>query len=114
MDDVLNWVSGPDGAGFYVGKLNGQPITGVAMIQHNKSYAWVGLYFCEEEHRGKGYAFKTWKVARASLNPEINVGLGAVVSAASLYEREGLDSKELGSRLSTTSLFHPFLKHTRI
>lgn len=89
MDDELNWVAGPEGAGVYVGELNGERVTGVAMIQHNDTYGWVGLYFCEEEHRGKGFAFKTWKTARAAIDPKVNLGLDAVVSAAPLYEREG-------------------------
>lgn len=93
MDDILMWVSGPDGAGVYVGELDGEPVTGVGMIQHSDSYAWVGLYYCKPEHRGKGYAFKTWQVARAVLdeaaNPHLNLGLDAVVSASSLYETQG-------------------------
>ena len=89
MDDELSWAAGPEGAEVYVGELNGKNITGVAMIQHNNTYGWVGLYFCEEEHRGKGYAFKTWKTARAAIDPKVNLGLDAVVSAAPLYEREG-------------------------
>ena len=89
MDDELYWVAGSERIGIYVGELNGQKVTGVAMIQHNDTYGWIGLYFCEEEHRGKGLAFKTWKTARAAIDPKINLGLDAVVSAASLYEREG-------------------------
>ncbi len=92
MDDVLIWEAGPEGAGVYVGKLNGRPITGVAMIQHNQSYAWVSLYIISVKKSivaRASYSFKTWKVARASLNPGTNLGLDTVVSAASLYEREG-------------------------
>ena len=89
MDDELYWVAGSKSVGIYVGELNGQKVTGVAMIQHNDSYGWVGLYFCEEKHRGKGLAFKTWKTARAAIDPKLNLGLDAVVSAAPLYEREG-------------------------
>lgn len=90
MDDELFWIAGPhEGAGIYVGELNGELITGVAMLQHNDTYGWVGFYFCEEEHRGKGFAFKTWKTARAAIDPKINLGLDAVVSVAPLYEREG-------------------------
>ena len=89
MDHELNWAVGPEGVGMYIGRLNGKPITGVGMFQHNNSYAWVGLYFCEEEHRGKGFAFKTWKVARAALKPNSNVGLDAMVTAAHLYEKDG-------------------------
>ena len=89
MDDELDWIAGPEGKGVYVGELNGQKVTGVGMIQHNDSYGWVGMYFCEEEHRGKGLAFKTWKTARAAIDPKLNLGLDGIVSKAHLYEREG-------------------------
>ena len=89
MDDELDWIAGPEGKGVYVGELNGQKVTGVAMIQHNDSYGWVGMYFCEEEHRGKGLAFKTWKTVRAAIDPKLNLGLDGIVSKAHLYEREG-------------------------
>ena len=90
MDDLLTWVAGSQpGAGVYIGSLNGQPVTGIGMFQHNDNYAFVGLYYCEEKHRGKGYGFKTWKVARASLNTEVNLALDAEESAVTLYEREG-------------------------
>ena len=90
MDDELYWVSdSKPGAGLYIGRLNGQPITGVGMFQHNDSYAFIGFYFCKEEHRGKGYGYKTWKVAKASLSSELNFGLDAEKPASHLYEREG-------------------------
>ena len=90
MDDELYWVSdSKPGAGMYVGRLNGQPITAVGMFQHNDSYAFIGFYFCKEEHRGKGYGFKTWKVAKASLSSKLNLGLDAEKPAVHLYEREG-------------------------
>ena len=90
MDDVLYWVAGPEkGAGLYVGELHGQPITGVAMVQHNEVYAYVSMFFCEEEHRGKGYALKTWKTTREALNPQTNLCLDAVLSATAFYERDG-------------------------
>ena len=97
MDDELFWIAGPEGAGVYVGELNGEMITGVAMLQQNDTYGWVGFYFCEEEHRGKGFAFKTWKTARAAIDPKINLGLDSVVSVAPLYEREGFKRAWKGS-----------------
>ena len=97
MDDELFWIAGPDRAGVYIGELNGEMITGVAMLQQNDTYGWVGFYFCEEEHRGKGFAFKTWKTARAAIDPKINLGLDSVVSVAPLYEREGFKRAWKGS-----------------
>lgn len=84
MDDVLFWEAGPEGAGVYVGELDGQPITAVGVIQHNDTYAWVGFYFCEEEYRGKGYAFNTWTVARAAVNPTVNLGIDACMKEMDL------------------------------
>ena len=90
MDDELYWVSdSKPGAGMYVGRLNGQPITAVGMFQHNESYAFIGFYFCKEQHRGKGYGFKTWKVAKASLSSKLNFGLDAEEPTVHMYEREG-------------------------
>lgn len=89
MDEELNWAAGPKGAGFFVGELDGERITGIVMMQHSDSYGWVALYYCEEKYRGKGFAFKTWKTARAAIDPRVNLGLDAVPSAAHLYERTG-------------------------
>ena len=86
MDVELMWASGP---GFYVGEINGARITSVSMVEVGHNYGYVSYYFCDEKHRGKGYAYKTWKTARASVSPEVNLALDAELSFSSLYEREG-------------------------
>jgi GNAT superfamily N-acetyltransferase len=92
MDAELYWAAGrPEGAGIYVGELDGELITCIAMIQHNESYGWVGLYYCEENHRGKGFAFKTWQTSRAAIKQKANIGLYAMPSASHLYERSGFE-----------------------
>ena len=87
MDDELMWASGP--GCYHVGELDGVRITGIAMVLLNDSYGYVSYYFCEEKHRGKGYAYKTWKTARAAISPKVNLALDSVLSAIPLYEREG-------------------------
>ena len=47
-------IASPEGKGVYVGELNGQIVTGIVMIQQNDTYGWVSMYFCKEEHHGKG------------------------------------------------------------
>lgn len=89
MDDELCWVAGPDGAGVYVGELNGEKITGISVIQHGGSYGYGGVFYCEEEHRGKWYSFKTLKTALAAVDPNVNIGCDAIPSAARMYERVG-------------------------
>ena len=66
----------------YTGSLNGEPITGILI-------GFVGFYFCKEEHCGKGYGFKTWKIARALLSSEINLLIDSEKVVVHLYEREG-------------------------
>jgi ribosomal-protein-alanine N-acetyltransferase len=89
MDSELFWAAGPEGAGVYVGELDGELVTGIAMIQHNESYCWVGSYYCEEHHRGNGFAFKTWQMSRAVINQKANIGLDAAPSGVQLYEKSG-------------------------
>ena len=92
MDDELYWIAGPEGKGVYVGELNHQKVTGIAMIQYNDTYGRVSMYFCVEEHCGKGFAFKTWKTARAAIDPKVSLSLESIVSTVHLYEREGFKS----------------------
>ena len=89
MDHEVYWAAGPEGAGMYIGKLGGKRISAVGMLQPSNTYASVPFYFCDEEHRGKGFGFKTWKTARSALNSGVNISLDAAAAAVSLYEREG-------------------------
>ena len=58
------------------------------MFQHCNSNAGVGFYFCEEERRGKGFCFKTWKAAHADLKPNFNVSCHCCMPMHShLYEK---------------------------
>jgi GNAT superfamily N-acetyltransferase len=86
MDEELYWAAGP---GIYVGELEGELISGVAMIQHSEAYGFASLYYCEDDHRGKGFGFKTWQTSRAAIDQKVNIGLDAVLSAVHIYERSG-------------------------
>ena len=86
MDDELFWAGGKS---FYVGELKGEKITGICMIQHSDSYCYGGAFYCEEEHRGKWYSYKTLKTALAAIDPSVNITCDAIPSAARMYERVG-------------------------
>jgi GNAT superfamily N-acetyltransferase len=86
MDEELFWAAGP---GIYVGELEGELITGISMIQHSEAYGYASLYYCEDDHRGKGFGLKTWQTSRAAIDQKVNLGLDAVPSVVHIYERSG-------------------------
>lgn len=76
--------------GLYLGELDdGEWVAGVVVTMPSATYGWMSMYYCKEEHRGKGFALKTWQTAQFAVDPKVNLGLNAVPSVAHLYERSG-------------------------
>jgi len=44
-----------DKQGFYIGELNGKPITCISVVNWSDTYSFVGFYVCQKDFRGKGY-----------------------------------------------------------
>ena len=76
---------------FYIGELNGQRISCLAVVKHGESCAFVGYYLVLKAFRGKGYGLKTWKFAfeDGGIGKSYNVQLYAA-SMQSQYEQCGL------------------------
>ena len=90
MDHELNWISSTEsGTGVYVGELNGTKVTGISLAVHGTAFGLIGNYYCQEEHRGKGYGLKTWKTALAAVGRGISLCLDADRLMAPMYEQEG-------------------------
>ena len=77
---------------FYIGELNGQRISCLAVVKHGESCASVGHYIVLKAFRGKGYGLKTWKFAfeDGGIGNSYNVQLYSVVNMQSQYEQCGL------------------------
>jgi hypothetical protein len=77
-----------DPGGFFVGELDGQPISCISCVAYDRSFGFLGLYIVQPEFRGRGYGLQTWRAGMAHLGSR-NVGLDGVRAQQSNYERVG-------------------------
>lgn len=76
-----------DQSGFFVTLLDETPVAGISVVKLNLEHAFLGLYLCKPEHRGKGYGMQTWSTAIKSVGTR-SIGLDGVVAQQSNYLRE--------------------------
>jgi hypothetical protein len=77
-----------DRGGFFIGELDGQPVSCISCVAYDSSFGFVGLYIVQPEFRGRGYGLRTWRAGMAHLGTR-NVGLDGVLAQQSDYERSG-------------------------
>ena len=82
-----------DETGFFVGELNGKPISCMSVVKHAENFAFLGNYIVDEPYRGSGYGLLTWKAAMASINEDYNTAGDAVEEKVPIYQRVGLQPK---------------------
>jgi len=76
-----------DPTGFFISLLNDQPIAGISLVKLNSEHAFLGLYLCKQEYRGKGYGIQTWNTALDTVGAR-TIGLDGVVEQQDNYARE--------------------------
>jgi hypothetical protein len=79
-----------DNTGFFVGELDGKPISSMSVVKYSSNFAFLGEYIVERSYRGMGYGVKTWEGAMASIDETYNYGGDAVVERVATYEQVGL------------------------
>lgn len=77
-----------DPTGFFLGELDGVPISSVSLVAYDSHYGFLGLYIVRPEFRGKGYGIATWREAIAYAGNR-NVGLDGVVAQQDNYRKSG-------------------------
>src|SRR5262249_12906669 len=77
-----------DPGGFFVGQLEGRPVSCISCVAYDASFGFVGLYIVHPEFRGRGYGLQTWRAGMAHLGTR-NVGLDGVLAQQSNYRRSG-------------------------
>ena len=82
-----------DETGFFVGELNGEPISCMSVVKYTENYAFLGNYKVDERYRGRGYGLPTWKAAMASIKEDYNTAADAVEEMVPKYQRVGLQPK---------------------
>ena len=51
-DDAVAFYAG-DPEGFFVAEVDGAPVASISVVNHTDDFAFLGLYICRPEHRGK-------------------------------------------------------------
>jgi GNAT superfamily N-acetyltransferase len=77
-----------DPAGFFLGRLDGRPVSAVSAVVYDNAYAFLGFYLVRPELRGRGYGRATWQAGLEHAGPR-TVGLDGVVTQQDNYRRSG-------------------------
>ena len=92
-DAELFWAADPDG--FLALEVDGCLAGGGAIVRHNASYGFMGLFIVLPEFRGRGYGTKLWYARRDRLRERLGaegvIGLDAVDAMIPFYARGGFN-----------------------
>jgi Acetyltransferase (GNAT) domain len=103
-----------DPEGFFVCKVDGQPVATLSAMRYGERFGFLGLYITAPDKRGHGYGFTVWRAGRAHLAGRV-VGLDAVLEQEKTYARDGFVADHRTTRhvlASTSSLLpatHPMV-----
>lgn len=79
-----------DPKGFYLGFLNGKPISSISAVSYDSKFGFLGFYIVKPEHRGKGYGYQLWLESLKHL-PTQNIGLDGVLAQQENYKKSGFE-----------------------
>jgi GNAT superfamily N-acetyltransferase len=91
------WNPGPNDAecfyaadpnGFFIGKLDGEPVGCISAVKYEDKFGFLGLYIMKQEHRGKGYGIALWNKVIEYVAGCI-AGLDGVVAQQENYKKSG-------------------------
>jgi len=77
-----------DPGGFFVGELDGEPVSCISCVAYDESFGFLGQYIVKPEYRGRGYGIHTWRAGMGHLGTR-NVGLDGVLAQQRNYEQSG-------------------------
>ena len=77
-----------DPDGFFVALHDGEPAAVVSVVRYGVSFAFLGLYICRPDLRGRGYGMRAWNAGIAYAGDRA-IGLDGVPAQQDNYERSG-------------------------
>ncbi|MER6914440.1 GNAT family N-acetyltransferase [Streptomyces sp. NPDC000594] len=80
-----------DPGGFFLGRIDGRPVSAVSVVNYGDRYAFLGFYLVVPEERGRGLGLATWRAAFPHAGDRL-VGLDAVPAQEATYRRSGFVS----------------------
>ncbi|WP_238364620.1 GNAT family N-acetyltransferase [Mesobacterium pallidum] len=95
LDDAAAFLAA-DPDGFFVTLVDGQPVAAVSVVNHDPRHAFLGLYICHPDWRGRGVGMATWTAGLAHAGDR-SVGLDGVPAQEANYRASGF--KRVGASL---------------
>ncbi len=86
-DDAAAFLAA-DPAGFLVRKVSGRPVSAISVVNHSESFAFLGLYLCHPDFRGRGHGLAIWNAGLAHAGAR-TIGLDGVPAQEANYARSG-------------------------
>ncbi|MEV4426193.1 GNAT family N-acetyltransferase [Streptomyces sp. R-07] len=80
-----------DPAGFFLGRVDGEPVSAISVVNYDDSYAFLGFYLVRPGLRGLGHGLATWRAALAHAGGRA-VGLDGVPAQQDNYRRSGFST----------------------
>ncbi|MCE6951423.1 GNAT family N-acetyltransferase [Cereibacter sphaeroides] len=77
-----------DPGGFFLWEEDGAPVAAISVVNHDPSMAFLGLYICRPDFRGRGIGLKLWTEALRHAGDR-TVGLDGVAAQQANYARSG-------------------------
>jgi len=77
-----------DPHGFFVGRLDGEPIAAISAVRYGTDFGFIGFYITRPEFRGRGYGIQVWHTGMNHLAGR-NIGLDGVVDQQDNYRKSG-------------------------
>ncbi|MER6984057.1 GNAT family N-acetyltransferase, partial [Streptomyces carpinensis] len=80
-----------DPDGFFLGRIDGEPVSAISVVNHGPDYAFLGCYLVRPDLRGRGHGLTTWKTALAHAEDR-TIGLDGVVAQQDNYRQSGFEA----------------------
>jgi len=79
-----------DPHGFFLGRVDGEPISAVSVVNYGSEFAFLGFYLVHPELRGRGLGLATWRAGLEHAGSRV-VGLDGVPGQRHNYRRSGFE-----------------------
>ncbi|MFJ3582427.1 GNAT family N-acetyltransferase [Streptomyces sp. NPDC090127] len=86
-----------DPEGFFLGRIDGEPVSAVSVVNYSDRYAFLGFYLVRPDLRGLGHGLATWRAGLAHAGDRA-VGLDGVPDQQDNYRRSGFSSAHRTAR----------------
>ncbi|KHQ51344.1 GNAT family N-acetyltransferase [Mameliella alba] len=77
-----------DPEGFFVAEVDGKTVAAISVVNHSPQMAFLGLYLCLAEYRGRGIGYALWTRALTHAGAR-TVGLDGVPAQEANYAKSG-------------------------